>query len=182
MVENQISGSYVECGVSRGDSILVMAYKLLSMNVSAEIWAFDTFQGTSLPSNEDYVISAGDARHSKWRPQKIAYASLEEFNVGAKPFLDSGIDILPIQGDVCQTLIQNKPPKIALLRINTAIYEAVRCCLEELWPLVSAGGVVIIDHYDHWTGAREATKEYFLKFDKKPLLIHMDTGRILIKH
>ena len=181
LVENKISGSYVECGVWRGGSILAMAYKLLFLNVKAEIWAFDTFQGTPRPTNEDYVISTGDTMHSKWRPKAIAYASIDDFNVGVKSFLDSGIDILPIQGDVRETLLQNKPPKIALLRIDTDIYEAVGACLEELWPLVSPGGVVIIDDYDHWAGARKATDEYFLKISKKPLLMRMDTGRILIK-
>ena len=118
---------------------------------------------------------------TKRRSNSVAYASLKDFNIEVEPFLDSGIVIFPIQGDVCETLVQNRPLKIALLRIDTDMYDVVKSCLAELWPLISPGGVVIIDGYDHCIGARKATDEYFLKISKKSLSMRIDTRRILIK-
>lgn len=67
LIENSILGCYVECGVWRGGSILTRAYKMLSLslNVSAEIWAFDTFQGTPRTPIQNCFTSSGVSMHNK---------------------------------------------------------------------------------------------------------------------
>jgi hypothetical protein len=67
------------------------------------------------------------------------------------------------------------------LRIDTDIYEPVKFALEELWGLIADGGVLIIDDYDTWAGAKKATDEFFQSIGYSPLLMRMDTGRIILK-
>jgi hypothetical protein len=51
-----------------------------------------------------------------------------------------------------------------------------------MFPLLSKGGVIIIDDYGHWQGARRATDEY-LSENTIPLFLHrIDyTGRMGVK-
>ena len=49
---------------------------------------------------------------------------------------------------------------IALLRVDGDWHESTRVCLEHLYPLVSSGGVVILDDYFGWAGCKQATDEY----------------------
>ena len=55
----------------------------------------------------------------------------------------------------------------------------------QLFPRVVQGGVVIVDDYSHWAGARKAVDEYFSERKdrlKKPLLHPIDgTGRLFVK-
>ena len=69
-----------------------------------------------------------------------------------------------------------------MLRLDTDWYESTAHELVHLYPRVAPNGVVIIDDYGHWQGARQAVDEYLAKQPFKPLLNRQDyTGRLLIK-
>lgn len=176
-----LEGDFVECGVWRGGSVFAMAHKLLQQHKTATIWAYDTFNGTPEPTKYDFIIKTGQTMSSKWSAGEVAFASREDFDEGAKVFLDSGVNIVPIQGDIRDTLKTQKPHQISLLRIDTDIYEAVKVALEELWDLLVVGGVLIIDDYDTWAGSMKATDEFFASIGYVPYLMRMDTGRIILK-
>jgi O-methyltransferase len=181
VVRANVNGDFVECGVWRGGSILAMGYKLLQLQQERDIWAYDTFEGTPEPTKEDFVLETGQTMSSKWSAGKIAFASREDFEFGAKEFRETGVNIIPIQGDIRVTLKDQKPKQISILRIDTDIYEPVKFALEELWGLIADGGVLIIDDYDTWAGAKKATDEFFQSIGYSPLLMRMDTGRIILK-
>jgi hypothetical protein len=52
------------------------------------------------------------------------------------------------------------PERIALLRLDTDWYESTAHELAKFYDLVVPGGVVIIDDYGHWAGARKAVDEF----------------------
>jgi O-methyltransferase len=80
------------------------------------------------------------------------------------------------------TIPASVPEQIALLRLDTDWYESTKCELEILFPRLVKGGVIIIDDYGCWQGARKAVDEYFNKNNIAILLNRMDdTGRIGIK-
>ena len=81
-----------------------------------------------------------------------------------------------------ETIPGRAPERIALLRLDTDWYESTRHELEHLWERLEPGGVLIIDDYGHWAGAREAVDEFFAKRSDAPLLTRVDyTGRIGVK-
>jgi hypothetical protein len=87
-----------------------------------------------------------------------------------------------IKGMVEETIPANLPEKISILRLDTDWYESTLHELEHLYPLLSVGGVLIIDDYGHWQGAKKAVDEYISKNKLRILLNRIDyTGRIAIK-
>jgi len=80
------------------------------------------------------------------------------------------------------TIPSKAPDNIALLRLDTDWYESTRHELIHLYPRLSTGGILIIDDYGHWEGARKAVDEYIKEKQLKLLLQRIDyTGRLAIK-
>jgi len=75
-----------------------------------------------------------------------------------------------IKGKVEDTLPKNNHKKVSLLRLDTDWYESTKCELEYLFPKLSKGGILIIDDYGDWEGAKKATKEYLKKNNIKMFL------------
>ena len=99
--------------------------------------------------------------------------------------LSTGYDIARthfVAGDVEQTIPGVVPEQISLLRLDTDWYESTRHELKHLYPRLIRGGVLIIDDYGHWKGARQAVDEYLAETGAKLLLNRIDyTGRAAVK-
>jgi O-methyltransferase len=79
-----------------------------------------------------------------------------------------------------QTIPDAAPERIALLRLDTDWYSSTRHELEHLYPRLAPGGVLIVDDYGHFAGARKAVDEYFAQ--EPVLLVRVDyTGRMAVK-
>ena len=87
-----------------------------------------------------------------------------------------------VKGMVEKTIPKTIPRKISLLRLDTDFYKSTKHELENFFPLLSVGGVIIIDDYGSWKGARKAVDEYFKENKIKILLNRIDyTGRVCVK-
>ena len=64
------------------------------------------------------------------------------------------------QGMVEDTVPDQAPEEIAILRLDTDWYSSTKHELEHLFPRLARGGVLILDDYGHWDGARKATDEF----------------------
>jgi hypothetical protein len=64
--------------------------------------------------------------------------------------------------------------KIALLRLDTDGYASTRHELVHRYPRLASNGVLILDDYGCWQGARQATDEYFREHAPPPLLVRLD--------
>ena len=191
ITENNIDGEIVECGVWKGGSCMAVAIKLMELEQKTrEIWLYDTFEGMTEPTNHDIEIETGKKgkelldgidkntdKYNMW-----AYAPKEIVINNMKKTRYPTDNIKYIVGNVEKTLKERKPKKIALLRLDTDWYESTKAELEELYPHVVNGGIIIIDDYGHFEGAKRAVDEYFEKEDNKPLLNRIDyTGRLIVK-
>jgi hypothetical protein len=110
-----------------------------------------------------------------------AFAGLEQVQNNLK-YLGIHDNVRLIRGKVEDTLLKNEnlPNKIAILRLDTDWYESTKLELEILYPRLSSGGVLIIDDYGHFEGARKAVDEYF--FNQSIWLHYIDyTCRLLVK-
>jgi O-methyltransferase len=188
--QNGTPGDLVECGVWRGGSAMAMAMTdLCHEGSSRRLWLYDTFQGMTAPSRVDFEFHSGRSaedlleRTAKSDGNNVwAVASLEDVqaNMRQTGFPDERIEFR--QGDVACTLLDALPTQVALLRLDTDWYESTRMELEVLYPLVAVGGVIIIDDYGHWAGARQAVDEYLRQQDLRPLIHRIDySGRMWLK-
>lgn len=154
----QIPGDIVECGVWRGGSLIIAKTALDSVDDRRTYWAFDTFAGMTAPTAEDPMPA-----HLHWQePLVKALSPLDDVinNFDRYGVLDERVHF--VQGDVAETLIRpHGPKKIALLRLDTDWYASTRIELEQLFPLLVPGGIVIIDDYGFWSGCRRAVDEFF---------------------
>lgn len=181
---NEIEGDFVECGVWAGGSIAAAISIDQDSTSKRKYWLYDTFDGMTEPSEKDPEIAhvqfqktANGKGGSEW-----CFSSEAKVKNNLRSL---GIDLARcnfVVGDVTKTLLHTKPKKIAILRLDTDWYESTIVELRELYPLLSPGGVLIIDDYGYWDGARRAVDEYFAELHFKPLLQPIDhTGRIAIK-
>lgn len=190
VVENRIPGSIVECGVWRGGSMMAAAATLVNLKeTSRDIYLFDTYEGMSEPTEKDVMFDGQKAstllNTSERKEGVINYwciAGIEDVtrNVTSTGYPKEKLHF--VKGKVEDTIPKNAPDQIALLRLDTDWYESTAHELEHLYPRVAPNGVVIIDDYGHWQGAREAVDEYLAKQKFRPLLHRQDyTGRCLVK-
>jgi O-methyltransferase len=189
VVDNKIPGDIVECGVWKGGSMMAVAKTLKSLNEdSRHLYLFDTFEGMTAPSEHDVDFMGVDASKqlvSSTKQEMAAkdsiwcYAPLEEVKSAV---YSVGYDLNKIhfiKGKVEDTIPNESPATIALLRLDTDWYESTHHELINLFPRISSGGVIIIDDYGHWQGARKAVDEY-IKDNKIQILLNRidSTGRI----
>lgn len=184
VLDRHIPGDFVECGVWRGGSSLLVALMLQQKDIrDRKIFLYDTFSGMPAPTEIDvdkYDRSGFDMIKEYSDDIGWCYASLEDV-MGAFAKHDFKFPIEFIEGDVMTTLHTHQPSAISLLRLDTDWYESTALEYEILYPNLSAGGVLIIDDYGVWAGSRKATDDYFDKI-AKPLIVRVDKEvRIAVK-
>jgi hypothetical protein len=189
VVKNDIKGAMVECGVWKGGSSMAMALTLMKLDAeNREIYLYDTFSGMSAPGDID-VSNIGTKAHEQFSKSKISadasdwcLSPLEEVK---ENLLSTGYPKEKthfINGMVEETIPAIIPEKIALLRLDTDWYESTKHELTHLSPLLQPNGVLIVDDYGCWQGARKAVDEYISDFNIRIFFGRIDyTGRIAIK-
>ena len=192
VVNNRVPGAFVECGVWRGGSSMVMAKTLIDLNeVERELYLFDTFEGMTEPTELDRDSSGRTAKSQLDRSEKKegggiwCVASIEDVrsNLLSTGYPEERLHL--IKGDVAKTLRDRSkiPEEISLLRLDTDWYESTKIELEALFPRLVKGGVCLIDDYGHWQGSRKALDEYLAEQQLFPLIHVTDyTGRAFIKN
>ena len=190
LVENKIPGDFVECGVWRGGSMMAAMSTLINLgDTSRRFHLFDTFEGMSAPTEKDVMFDGQKASDLLNATQKAegpgnywCVAGIEDVRASVASTGYPMDRIHLVKGKVEDTIPAQAPDQIALLRLDTDWYESTAHELLHLYPRLSPNGVIIIDDYGHWQGARRAVDEYFAKASMKPLLTRMDyTGRMAVK-
>src|SRR5262249_46295405 len=143
--------------------------------------------GMSKPTDVDVRYNGEAAAEILQRSAKEtslvwAYSPLDEVRQAMqKTGYDQG-KVIFVKGMVEETLPSQAPDQIALLRLDTDWYESTYHELAHLYPRLSVGGVLIIDDYGHWQGAKRAVDQYINERNLKVLLHRIDhTGRICVK-
>jgi len=188
VLKHGIEGDVVECGVWRGGSMMLVALALMARgDTSRDLWLYDTFEGMSEPTDADAAASG-----------ESAAAQLARTPRGEGVWCEAGLDDVQanlwstgyprerihfVQGKVEDTIPGTLPGRVALLRLDTDWYESTAHELLHLYPRLSRHGILVIDDYGHWQGARRAVDEYF-EAQAEPVYLHrVDyTARLVVKH
>ena len=113
VVENDIPGDFVECGVWRGGNGILAKQVFENLESNKSVWMFDTFEGMTEPTivdveaknqvpAQDKYLKSQTETHNEW-----CFASLEDVQQNC---LDNGLDVgsfIFIKGDICETLKKN---------------------------------------------------------------------------
>jgi hypothetical protein len=187
VVKNRIEGDIVECGVWRGGSMMAVALALMARgDTSRQLYLFDTFEGMSAPTAEDRSASGESAEAQLARTARdqpvwaVAGVADVQANLWSTGYPREHIHF--VRGKVEDTIPATLPGCIALLRLDTDWYESTRHELQHLYPRLARHGVLIIDDYGHWQGARRAVDEYFAQSTEPVFLHRVDyTARLVVK-
>ena len=187
IVRNNIPGDIAECGVWRGGSMVAIARTLLSLgDTSRRLYLYDTFEGMTKPTDRDQDFAGHSAAAQLERDAPgtgvWACAGLEDVKANLLATDYPADQLVFVPGRVEDTIPATMPGALALLRLDTDWYESTRHELTHLYPILSRFGLLIIDDYGHWQGARAATDE-FLRTLPEPLFLHrIDyTARLAVK-
>lgn len=157
LLSNHIPGDIVETGVWRGGVIILMQ-ALLEENKTKDrkIWAFDSFEGLPIPNTSKYPADKESSLHKI----KLLKASLEDVQKNIKDYNLQIENIVFCKGWFKDTLAKNSIEKIALLHIDSDLYESTYLSLSHLYPKLSEGAYIIIDDYNAFPFCKEAVDLY----------------------
>lgn len=186
IVKHDIPGDIVECGVWRGGSMQACAKTLLSLGETGrDLYLFDTYEGMTPPTAEDLRRDGRPAQElldAQGRDRPIwAVASLEDVQAGFESVPYPKDRIHYVQGKVEDTVPEQAPGQISILRLDTDWYASTKHELEHLYSRLVSGGVLLIDDYGYWQGSRQAVDEFLEESGAQLLLLRMDEGRIAVK-
>ncbi|RJP29788.1 MAG: hypothetical protein C4533_02025 [Candidatus Omnitrophota bacterium] len=172
-------GDVVECGVHFGRTLLFLSHLVKDEGTGRKIWGFDSFEGLPALSKEDLGL----------RPRRKGELSAGNI-LKVNNFLISGglgndfvsSQVTLIKGFFKDSLSKYTGSKIAILHIDADLYDSYLTVLNEFYPKVVSGGVVLFDEYVttrdmiYWPGAQRAIDDFF--GDKKNLIQRDDrTGK-----
>jgi len=190
VVKNEIPGDIIECGVWRGGCAIAMASILKANNSKKKLYLFDTFSGITEPGEVDIETSTGTSQIHEYQ-KRSAVQDTEFVNWDYGDFNIEKVkcefkrrqltdNVVFVQGDVRKTLFSgmSEPQKLSILRLDTDWYDTTLHEMNILYPRLAKGGVLLVDDYGHYDGARKAVDEYFAKLSKCPMQWVTDyTGR-----
>ena len=171
VVRNGIPGDLVECGCASGGSGAMMALTLRHLGAHRALWMFDTFEGLPAPTADDPDYEIADLFTG------TCVGTLEEVQDLFKR-LQVAEEVQFVKGLFQDTLPYSHVGQIALLHIDGDWYESVKVCLENLYDRVTPGGIIQLDDYGYWKGARKAVDEFLEKREIHEPLQRLDySGR-----
>lgn len=188
VVQNKIPGDFVECGVWRGGSSMLAAKTLMQLGDSGrKLYLYDTYRGMSEPGEVDVSRDGEEARRQWARSQNgdvntWCYSSLAEVQKNLACTGYPADQIVFVEGKVQDTIPGTSPEKICLLRLDTDFYESTYHELVHLYPRLSKNGILIVDDYNFWQGAKQAVDQYFEEAGIPAFLHRIDNAaRLVVK-
>jgi O-methyltransferase len=170
----KVPGAIVECGTWKGGMIAGIANLLGN---ARRYVLFDSFEGLP-PAKELDGKSAIEWQADTNGPDYYNNCTASE---------DDAIAAMKISGvkdyDVVKGWFDNTIPAygwstpIAILRLDGDWYDSTMTCLEQLFPRIPAGGLVIVDDYYDWDGCSRAVHDY-LSREKSTARIHQFLNKI----
>ena len=152
IAENNVPGDLMEAGVWRGGVIILLRALLDAYALAGrQVVAADSFAG--IPIDREFAVDPVN----RWPDRWIATLPEVKANIDRFGLLDGRVSFLP--GLFEETLGGLQAHRFALVRLDSDSYASTRTSLDALYPLVSPGGIVLIDDW-HLVGCRLAVQKY----------------------
>lgn len=127
-----LQGDIAEFGVYKGGTTAFIAKTIRSLELSARLYAFDTFSG--FPARKSVLDLYSDA-HDEYRDDGSVAAYLTDLSVTIVP------------GDISDTYRKIAGVPLSLSFFDTDNYSPTRAALEMCYEQTVSGGVLAFDHY-----------------------------------
>lgn len=155
VIERDVPGDFVECGVWRGGCAMMMAAVADGRRTS---WACDSFEGLPRPSVKQ------DEGLNLWQYPALA-VSEETVRENFRRFGVSTQRVNFLKGWFEDTLPTAPIEQISVLRCDGDMFKSTMDILVNLYPKVASGGYVIIDDYSDIPQCKLAVDTYRVEHD-----------------
>jgi O-methyltransferase len=165
ILEKDIKGDFIECGVAAGSQIGAMQQAMLDKQISRTIWGFDSFEGIPFAGiNDTEQPGIGEIDKNKiglLETTGIASCSQEDVLKNFQLWNLPTNNLKLIKGWFENTIepTSKEIKEIAMLRLDGDLYSSTYVCLEHLFEKVVSGGIIIIDDWN-LTGCQKAVKKF----------------------
>lgn len=155
-----LPGAIAERGTWKGGMIAGLACVL---GRSRRYYLFDSIEG--LPSAKDI----GGVRALRWQANTKSPIYFDNCRASVEDARAAMLRVGIHEPRIVKGWFENTLPAaafgdgIAILRMDADWYDSTLCILNHLFPKVVAGGLVIIDDYDHWEGCSKAVHEFLYR-------------------
>jgi hypothetical protein len=166
-----LPGHFLEAGVFKGASFCRFRKigKLLHPDHYRQFFGFDTFG--QFPEAE-YGPDKELLKDMNAISGEMSVDREELLNLLAQQGLADNVEL--VAGDVRQTLpdflAAHEEHAFAFVNIDVDLYEAVKSILEHVFPRVVRGGIILLDDYEGFPGARKAVDEYLEANNRKEIV------------
>ena len=162
-----VLGNIIECGVYFGNSLMNYANYSVSIepyNYQCKIIGFDTFSGGIGLTQKDKNNYSFERKEGEYKANSYEdlMRSIEIFNMD-RP-IDNIDKVKLVKGDIRKSSIQyikeNPQTIIRILSLTMNYYEPTLIALENFYPRISKGGIVVINGLNYASGATQALNDY----------------------
>lgn len=171
-----IEGAISEIGCAAGSTTVFLNKYMDAQNIEKAYYAIDTFSGFVSEDIEFEVANRG-------KTKKL----FTGFQVNKKKWFDGTMQqnkitrVSSTKADVNKfDLTTIGPLSFSLLDVD--LYRPVKKALQELYEVLSPGGIIVIDDCDssniRWDGSDQAYKEFMNEIDQAAQIIHGKLGVI----
>jgi hypothetical protein len=173
----EVPGDVAELGVFRGLGLMTWANLLESYCIGDRtkiVYGFDNWKGfTELSPEDGYEVESVKKKSGGFSPEEYYNELLNAISIfDMDRFIPWKDRVKLIKGDIEETvpkfLDENLGVRFSLIHFDCDLYRPTKRALEELWPLLSRGGVVLFDEYGihDWPGETKAVDEFFAGKDE----------------
>ena len=165
ILNNNIKGDIVECGVWKGHSAYILSTLLNETNENKEFHIFDSFEGGLSDKKEQDKNKRFNLSDNQINKEKLLFSSTEE---QVKSSLSKFKNIKYYKGWIPDRFSEVNIKEFSFVHIDVDLYQPTLDSLNFFYPLISKGGAMVIDDYGISTfpGAKKAVDEFL--FLNKP--------------
>jgi len=150
--QRKVPGDFIEAGIWRGGAVILMRALIDAYEMQGRrVFAADSFAG--IPRN----VKGRDDPVDLWKDRWIAPLDEVRHNIARFGLLDDRVVFVP--GFFADSLKTLSGERFSLVRLDSDSYDSVETSLEYLYPLLSRGGVIILDDW-HLDGCKAAVADY----------------------
>lgn len=182
-----IAGDFTEFGIALGGSAIYLANR----GAGRRFFGFDVFDMIPPPSERD-----GKDTHERYEVIKNGqsqgiggdrYYGYEEdlYAKVVQNFRDFDLQVdgrqIVLEKGLFEDTVRFAPPdQLSLAHIDCDWYDPVRFCMETVSPVLSRGGVIILDDYNDFGGCRDAATDV-LAADESLRLLRSEPHAVIQK-
>jgi O-methyltransferase len=154
-------GALVECGVCNGGSAAVLG-AAVRRRAHCTLWLYDTFEGIPAPGTRDGPLAPTYTGLLKGTVEAVLAVLGKVGFPAARAVIRKGL--------FSDTFQEPLPDRVILLHVDADWYEGVLQTLQTFYARVPPGGVIVLDDFGHWEGARQAFYDFCAAEGIQPLL------------